>query len=118
MRIGLFPFVVAAAAAALALVVVGVSRLLRGGRPLGWISILLVLLPLSVVNGIVCLYFMISAGLSHSATSLHAYPWKCLGSTAVLVVLPSILLVTVRHGQRRRQKKASPPPGDAPAPLP
>jgi len=115
-RVGLFPFVIAAGAAALATLAAGVFLLFRGGRPLNWARILLILVPLAVVDGIACLYFMVSAGLSHSSAAISSAPVKCLAATGILVVLPATVLVTARHLQLRRQREKGPPPGDAAPP--
>jgi hypothetical protein len=108
-RIGLFPFVLAAGATALALLAVGMFLIFRGKRPLGWFPILLVLVPLAVVDGIVCLYFMVSAGLSHSAAAIRETPVKCLAATAGLVVLPAVVLVTLRLRRPGGPRNPGPP---------
>lgn len=109
MRIGLFPFVLAAGAAALAGLVVGGVLLFRGKRPLGWLPIILVLVPLAVIDGIVCLFFMISAALSHSAAAIEETPTKCLASTAGLVVLPAIALLAARRLRSGGPRNPGPP---------
>jgi hypothetical protein len=108
-RIGLFPFVLAAGAAALALLAVGVFLTFRGKRPMGWAPILLMIVPLAVVDGIVCLYFMVSAGLSHSAAAIEETPAKCLAATAGLVILPAIALVVARRFRSGGPRDPGPP---------
>ena len=109
MTIGLFPLVIVAAAAALSGLALSLIPVFRGGRPLSWARILLILVPLAVLDGIACLWFVISAGLSHSAAAITAVPMKCLGATVALVVLPAVVLVVVRRKRAGGPGNPGPP---------
>jgi hypothetical protein len=71
-------------------------RRLKGGHPPGWNQILLVSIPLLVVDGLVCLYILLSAALSHSERLIRLAPVKCGTATAVIFVLPMIVLILYR----------------------
>jgi hypothetical protein len=53
----------------------------------------------------ICLYFLVSAGLSHSSTAIRLANWKCLLSFFTIVVLPMLLLVHFRYLRRKSLKK-------------
>ena len=97
--IGIFPFsVLLALLAGIALLYSGLVafKRLKGRRPLGWKQILLVLGPLLIVDGLVCLYILFSATLSHSSRLIQLAPLKCAIATAAIVVLPTLALIFCR----------------------
>jgi len=97
--IGIFQFAIVIALMACAASVysgIYVFRRIKRKQPLSWKQILLALAPLLVLDGLVCLYYMISAGLSHSAHLLEADPVKCAAATAAIVVLPMLILIFFR----------------------
>ncbi len=97
--IGIFPFTVLLAllaVAGLAYSALVLYKRMKGGHPLGWKQILLVSIPLLVVDGLVCLYIMLSAALSHSGQLIRIAPIKCAAATAVIFVLPMIALILYR----------------------
>jgi hypothetical protein len=73
-----------------------ISRLRRGDR-LSLKSIFGLVAALLLVDLFVCLYLLVSAGLSHSTHAQEIAPWSCLLSFLLIVVAPSVVLLIVRY---------------------